>query len=396
MSSARRLLPLTIGILVVAIIAFAVAMQFIGGSEVGDDESTAPGSVTNEDDSGASAWYAVLGELGYEVDERRSAFDDADDHLPETGTLITVAPNDVSGDELDAIEHWLATGSGRRLVVVEPTGGALGLIQASCGALPGCPRVDMVDTEMAIRPVAPAPETAGISQVGPAASSFFEMSEALVLYGLDADPSRAFAVRYSPPGSTNTVIAVAESLPVLNEEIVVADNAAFAVAIAGPKDQPIFFDQFHHLPHKRPGVFGFLPGPVQWFLLQVIVAGVVWAISLAFGFGPPLPEPITPPRRRIEYVNALANAYEEADATGEALELLRFEIRDLLRHRLRASYEASDSDLIARAPEVGVPSDHAASVLEASLDSTLSFTEVAQIAAEIRRRLDTGAIHATA
>ncbi len=207
--------------------------------------------------------------------------------------------------------------------------------------------------------------------------------------GADAN---VYALRYQArekdqPGGT--LIAVADPLAVQNDGLVKGMNAGFAQALVGPKDLPIYFDQYHHKPRIKPGLLGALPRGIQLILLETLLAGIVFAFGAAVHFGPPLPEPTTPRRKRIEYINAFARGLKESGGFNQAAAIVQSNIRDELRKRVHTGQPPSDRHLIERAHELGINTHDVATVLSYNAAApSVTFVQFSEAATRVRAVLN--------
>lgn len=369
-------------VLAAALVVFALVMSFIGGSTVGTDPAESPGSVDNRGRDGAYAWAETLRRLGYQVGTRERALDDGD--LPDTGVVVLDAAESVSVQEVEALGTWLDT-PGRKLLVTGDTDPKVlrqlvpGLDSAATLTIAPTPTVVAVDD---------APETAGAGELtiagGP--SRLLDPGDATVLYAPRGDDESAYAVRYRIPGG-GIVVGTADAAVFANDGLAEGENAGFATAVVGDVPGPVVFDQYHHQPARLPGTFGYLPRTFQYALLQIVVVAVVAAFAAAVRRGPVRPEPEVPPRRRIEYVQALARSYADAGGYAAATEPIKADLRDRLRRATGLGGDATDDQLVAAAPRAGLDPDAVAAILHGSPADPLGFRSTAAGATALRRQL---------
>ncbi len=359
------------------LLGFSVLWQFVGGTETGTEPERSPGSTQNKGAGGVSGWAELARRNDFQVKERTKPLDAGG--LPARGTLVAVDAEGVSKAEAAAVRRWLRSGRGRRLVVAGP------LDRRLLWTLPAEVDLDSEGVpEAVVRPAAPAPETAGVEEVAPSGLvPTFPPSGALPLYRL-AKGAGIYAMRYEVPGG-GTLVAVADDGAVVNAGLRAADNAGFALALCGEAPGPVVFDQYHHMPHEEPGLFAWLPGSWQRGLLQGLLAAVVFALAAGMRFGPPLPEPDVEPRRRIEFVDALAGALRHAKGHAEAAGLIRSDLREHLRRSLRTGPEAGDTALADRARAAGADPATVDTALVRPVTDDESLRAVAGAAAVLRR-----------
>lgn len=365
-----------------ALVVLALVMSFIGGSSVGTDPAESPGSVENRGRTGAYAWAETLRRLGYDVSTRERALDDG--ALPATGTLVLVDAEAVTVQEVDALAAWLET-PGRRVVVAGDTDAKVlrrlvpGLDDAQITGLAPSGAVVAVDD---------SPESAGAGEltVAGGVDHLLEPGDGTAVYAPEGDADAAYVVRYRVPDG-GVVVGTADDDTIANDGLAEGENAGFATAVVGAPPGPVVFDQFHHQPARLPGTFGYLPRSFQYLLVQLVVVGVVAAFAAGIRRGSARPEPEVAPRRRIEYVEALARSYEDAGGYREATERIKDDLRDRLRRATGAGGDATDTDLVAAAPLAGLDPDAVAAVLHGAPNDPLGFRTTAAGATELRRQL---------
>lgn len=363
------------------LVVFALVMSFVGGSSVGTDPEHSPGSTENRGRDGAYAWAETLRRLGYDVATRERALDDGD--LPDAGTVVLVDPEEVTVQEVDALADWLRT-PGRKVVAAGDTDTKVmrrlvpGLDTAQ---VPGLVTPDVMVA------VDDAPESAGADELTVVGGgNLLTAGDGSVLYAPPGGGDAAYAVRYQSPGD-GVVIAVADDAAVANDGIAEGANAGFATAVVGPPTGPIVFDQYHHQPAQIPGTFGYLPRSVQYLLIQLVVVAALAALAAGIRKGPAVPEPDVPPRRRIEYVQALARSYQDAGGYPQAAERVKADLRDHMRRALRLGGDCSDADLVAAAPQAGLDPEAVAAILYGAPGDALGFRAIAAGATALRRQL---------
>lgn len=365
-----------------ALVVLALVMSFIGGSSVGTDPTESPGSVDNRGRDGAYAYAETLRRLGYDVNTRERSLDDG--ALPDTGAVVLIDAEDITVQEADALEDWLSE-PGRKLVVAGTTDAeVLGRLVPGLGDMGGV-GLDRSDILVASAQV---PETAGADEltVPGGADRLFDPGDAMALYEPEGGDRSAYAIRYRIPGG-GMVVATADDAVFVNDGLAEGQNAGFATAIVSDLPGPVVFDQYHHQPARLPGTFGYLPRNLQYALVQLVVIGVIAALAAGIRRGPARPEPEVPPRRRIEYVEALARSYADAGGYRPATERIQDDLRDRLRRAAGLGAHATDAELIAAAPRTGVDADAVAAILHGAPADPLGFRTIAAGATALRRQL---------
>lgn len=275
-----RLLAVLAALFVLAVLALEWLAPTPGGPP-GSSYATAP--------AGAAAYAELLARDGRAVTRVREP-------LARAGrieTLVVLAPPHMTPE--DAREIGRRVRAGMRLVA---GGGATGWLRDVVGD----PPAKGAGAPGPARVVARAPETEGIRSVAfGAGGAWARPGQADPLLATDAGP-----VAVAAREGAGRVVLLADPTPMLNGALAEADDAAFALAAAGPAGRPVAFLETVH-GYERTGL-GALPGRVRWALAGLALAALLLVWSLARRLGPPEDEErdLAPPRR--DYAEALAAA----------------------------------------------------------------------------------------
>jgi hypothetical protein len=132
-----------------------------------------------------------------------------------------------------------------------------------------------------------------------------------------------------------------------------ADNAAFAVAAAGPTDRPVVFAEYGHGYGHRRGVRAL---PAAWRRLLLVAALAVAVAMWARGkrLGPPDRDDTVRPPPRVAYVEALAATLVRTGNREEGVRPVRDEARALVLARAGLPPDAGDDEFRRAAAAVGL------------------------------------------
>jgi hypothetical protein len=162
-----------------------------------------------------------------------------------------------------------------------------------------------------------------------------------------------------------TVVLLSSPSPLQNQLLGVADNAAFAIDIAGPAGTSVVFDEYDHGYGRTGSGIGGLPGSWKAGLLIALLAVLVWMLSASRRFGPPekSERELAPPR--VAYVDAIATLLSTAhsESVPTAAEPLRARARVALCRRAGVAIDASDAEIAMAAKRAGLDAELVASVL---------------------------------
>jgi hypothetical protein len=135
------------------------------------------------------------------------------------------------------------------------------------------------------------------------------------------------------PVAGGRVVAVADSSLLHNDHLAEADNAAFALAIAGEAERPVLFLESVHGYGAASGL-GALPEAAKATLIGLVGAALVGMWCAGQRFGPPEDRArrLPPPRR--DYVDAMAVSLARSGDPATAVEPLRRSARQAWADRL--------------------------------------------------------------
>ena len=320
------------GILVVFNL-FGLAIEAVyGGAPSG------PPSSTFTTDGGGTAAYAELLERNDKtVVPLREEPARAD--LPSDATLFVLSPQDVAPPDVDALQEFVAEG-GRLVVAVEREAEWLR------GILPGPPIWTTPGTRSA-RALVPIEETRGVETVSSAGAGAWETAgETLPILAGELPAATVATV------GEGRVVSIADATLLQNSYLDEADNADFALAIAGQRDQMLFAETYHG--YSEATGFTALPESARWALALLGVAVLLAMLAYGRRFGPP--DRIRrefPPTRRA-YVDALAGTLGKMRDREAVVAPLRKRGRAALAKRLNVSDPYDDPALLEAARRHGL------------------------------------------
>jgi hypothetical protein len=263
----------------------------------------------------------------------------SDDSLPAEGTVVVLDPEDLTAGEARALRRF-AEGGGRVV---------------AGGADPGEWLTELAGEELDwdrgggedARVLAQAPET-GEAQALRAAGEGH--------WGSDGDARPLVASGDGPivlvrETGDGRIALVADPSPLQNRLLDEADNAAFALALAGPG--PVTFVESVHGYGRATGL-GALPARFQWGLILLGLSGLLLIVARWPRFGPaePLERPLFPPRRA--YVDALAASLARSRDRTSAVESVRSAARERLARRAALPRDADEEAWAAAARAAGL------------------------------------------
>lgn len=309
------------------------------GGPAGSSFSTGP--------DGVAAYADLLRAEGHAVSALREAPAQAD--LDRRATVVVVDPEGLAAADARALRRFVERGG--RLVAggSEPEGWVEPLLDRPPAWSPA--------GRTRARPLVPVRETAGLELVAAAGVGSWR-SAGGTLAALGRADRALLAV--AAPGA-GSVALLADTSPLHNRRLAVADNAALGLALAGERGRPVVFAESVH----GFGRAGLAALPLRWrfALAGLCAAALVLMASRARRLGPPQRPGRDLPPPRSDYVYALAGALARTRRPGEAVEPVRLEARARLVRRAGLEPQAGDAELRLAAERAGLSGEEAEAVL---------------------------------
>jgi hypothetical protein len=266
------------------------------------EPSGPPSSSYATSPQGVAAYADLLSSVGHPIDRLRGSLADLPPDPRQTVVLFDV-DTAFSAEEVDVVQRLVRDG-GRLVVAGDPPTSLLRQIVDTP------PEWSSTSAGLA-RPASPAPEVENIRTVLPTGEGAFTAvgSATPLLRGEDRVLA---AIDTSEAG---IVVMVATSTPFQNRLLARADNAAFAVAVAGGDNRPVVFVESVHGYGEAIGLSA-LPQKWWWVLGGLVVAALVlmWARGMRLGPAEAEQREMAPPRR--DYVEALAASLARTGASA--------------------------------------------------------------------------------
>ena len=301
---------------------------------------------------GVAAWADLARRSGREVRALRER--PSDDTLPSEGTVVVLDPEDFSPGQARALRRFAERGG--RVVAggANPGSWLLGLTGES--AMPEWERGGG-DTA---RVLVPAPETGAARSVTASGDGHWgDAKGALPLVEGEDGP-----IVLLQTAGDGRIALVADASPLHNRRLDEADNAALALALAGPG--PLTFVESVHGYGTATGLRA-LPGRFGWALVLLALSAFVLIAARWPRMGPPEPpeRPMFPPRRA--YVDALAATLARSRDRASAVQSVRSAARERLARRAALPRDA-DADAWATAARAAGLTDEEARAIQEETD----------------------------
>jgi len=341
-----RLLPRSAGArAILGIVAFFAVLNAVAFvvSTVRPEPGGEAGSAYATQPRGAAAYAELLRRDGHAVRYLRAALGDA--ALDPGATLVVLDAPGLDGPARRALARFVRAG-GRLVAGGEDAG--RGVVPRAPVWAPGGPRSAV--------PATPVSETRFVRRVVSAGAGRFTA------------PGGAVAALGSAPGllavapvGRGRALLLADASPLQNRLLASADNAALALALAGPARRPVTFVESVHGFGRAAGLAAL---PARWRLALVLaaLAGGLWLLSRARRFGPAEDPGADPPPARREHVEALAIALGRVRDRDAALAPVQAAARAQVVRRGALAGDASDGAVREAALRLGFEEDEAAAL----------------------------------
>jgi hypothetical protein len=301
---------------------------------------------------GAAAWAELIRRSGGEVRALRERL--SDDTLPSEGTVVVLDPDSFSTGQARALRRFAERGG--RVVVGGAEPGDW-LRELTTGEPPDWDRGGDLDARVLV----PAPETGSAASLRTAEAGHWEgIGGALPLAAGGDGP-----IMLVEDARAGRIVLVADASPLQNRLLGEADNAALALALAGPG--PVTFVESVHGYGTATGLAA-LPARFGWALILIALSGLLLIVARWPRMGPPEPpeKPLFPPRRA--YVDALASTLSRSRDRSSAIEDVRSAARERLARRAALARDADDEAWIKAARAAGLAEDEARALVNGDDD----------------------------
>jgi hypothetical protein len=338
--------------LAAACAAFIVGATVINGLTPGQGGPTSSSYASAPD--GIGAYAELLARSGHPVTRLRTALADA--QLDPGRTLVLLDPDVLAQRDVTAVRAFVSAGG--RLVAGGQAPGAwlAGLLADPPSWSP--------DSSTVASPLVPVPELAGVTLVRSAGHGAWREAHATLPVLADATRATRATGATGATGATRGLLTVAglgrgrvallaDSSPLQNQYLASADNAALALALAGPPGRPVAFSESVHGYGTRRGLAA-LPTRWKWALAGLLLAAVALIAARIRRLGPPEPPARAelPPRRA--HVEALALALGRTRVPVAAAGPVHERARALLWRRARLAADAGPAEVHAAGQRLGL------------------------------------------
>ena len=328
----------------VGLLAFVVAVALVASLiDVFAPTPSGPESSSYATSPEGLAGFAELLEReGRAVRALRAA--PSDDSLPDPpGTVVVLDPDSLIESEAEALRRYAQRGG--RVVAGGDGAGYWGQLMLDDDELQL-----VFDGPQTSRVLAPVAETSGVASVFSAGrAAWTDAGGALPVLGSRGDEALLLVARVD----RGRIALLADSSPLHNERLDQADNAAFGLALAGPRGTTVTFVEAVHGYGEARGL-GALPLGFKWGLGLLALAALLLMFARGRRLGPAEAESRALPPPRQAYVDAVAVTLQRSKRREAAVAPVRAAARERLRRRAGLAPEASEEALTAAATRLGL------------------------------------------
>ena len=355
-----------VGVLIVLNLLATGLDRAVGGNE----PSGVSGSSYSTASGGLAAYASLLGRFGHPVTRSRGPI--AAQPLDTTSTLIVLDPTALTREDAASLLQFVTAGG--RLVI----GGSQPFYLHNLRDDPPTWKPDRVTDWRDVDGT-----LGGARHVVTAGRGVWSdpgSGRALV-----RDDDRALVTR--EPVGRGEVVFVSDPSALGNDFLGSADNAAFAIALAGADGRPVVFSEGVHGFGRTRGIRA-IPGPWKTALLLLAAAAIAFVWSRARRLGPPDRPSRQLPPPRADYVDALSLTLERTRSPAQSFAPLQDWARNRVSARAAIPATATDDDVAHAAHALGYPDDEISALIHPLSDdeSVLALGRlVARVGADDRR-----------
>lgn len=312
-----------------------------------DEPGGPPGSSFSTGPGGLAAYADLLRGEGLSVERLREAPEDS--NLDERATVVVIDPDALAANEARSLRRFVERGG--RLLAGGPEP------EPWLEALLDRPPTWAQTGVASARPLLPVAENAGVATVAASGSGSWR-SPGGTLPALGRADRALLTVAARGRGH---IALLADTSPLHNRRLAVADNAALGLAlVSGPGRRVVFLESVHGF-----GDVGLAALPASWrvALAGLVVAMLMLMIASARRLGPPERPGRELPPPRSDYAYALGGAIARTRRPAEAAEPLRAEARARLIRRSGLAADAGGEELRREAERAGLSSAEAEAIV---------------------------------
>ena len=367
MTTANKRVVILVGIALAAVVVLNLLAsgldRAVGGNEPGGNNDSSYATA----ERGTAAYASLLARYDHRVRRLRGPLVDRD--LDPRDTIIVLQPEGLTQDDTGALLQFVVNGG--RLVI----GGTAPYYLRNLRDRPprwGFSEQSMWDAvDASLAPIATIESDGRGAWIDPGSSR-----------PLVGSSERALVT--TEHVGRGDIFFVADPSPFENKYLAEADNAALAVALAGPPARTVAFAEGVHGYGTSRGLRA-IPTRWKWALLALAVAAIAFVWSRARRFGPPDHAHRELPPARAEYVRSLSITLERTRDRAGSLTAMQQWTREQLARRAAVMAEPDDEEVARAARALGCTEEEVAALFTPIADDA-TVMALGRVAARVQRQ----------
>jgi uncharacterized protein DUF4350 len=336
---------IVIGAIVGVVVVLNLLATGLDRAVGGNEPSGVSGSSYSTKGDGLAAYASLLGRFGHPVTRSRGPL--AGQPLDTNSTVVVLDPTVVTREDAASLLQFVVAGG--RLVI----GGSEPFYLHNLRDNPPTWKPDHVTDWRDVDGT-----LGGARQVLAAGNGVW--SDPGSSHTLVRDGDRALVTREAV--GRGEIVFVADPSALGNNFLGSADNAAFALALAGADGRPVVFAEGVHGFGRARGIRA-IPGAWKAALVLLALAAIAFVWSRARRLGPPDQPARKLPPPRSDYVDALSLTLERTRNPSQSFAPLQGWARDRVSARAALTATATDDDIAHAAHALGYPDDEISALI---------------------------------
>jgi hypothetical protein len=337
----KRRIGTVVAVVVGGLVVLNLLAQGFDRAVGGNEPKGANNSSYSTTELGLGAYASLLAQYRFDVRQERGPI--AGHRPPTNDTVVVVDPSAITDDDLAVLLEFVTNGG--RLVIGGQTPFYLHSLRDRPPVWSDLGRSPWTDVD----PAFGGGTVRSIETASEGSWSFPGTSRAVV-----GNAQRSLLT--SERVGQGQILFLADPSPLQNAYLDRADNAAFALALAGSPDRPVVFAEGVHGYGESRGIAA-IPSRWKWALFALAAAALAFVWSRARRFGPPDRASRALPPARAEYVHALSLTLARTRDPATAFAPMQRFARDRLAARVGLPGDADDDDVALAAREMGYRDD---------------------------------------
>ncbi|HTL86965.1 MAG TPA: DUF4350 domain-containing protein [Acidimicrobiia bacterium] len=350
------------GIVVLNLLASGLD-RAVGGNEPGGENDSSYATA----DRGTAAYASLLSHYDHRVRHVRGELTDR--NIDSRDTIVVLQPNGLTRDETGALLQFVVNGG--RLIIGGTSPYYLRNLRDQPPHWGFAEDSRWGDVDSSLAPIASI-ETDG-------RGAWLDPGSSRPLVG-----TNDHALITTEHVGQGDIFFVADPSLFENAYLAQADNAALALALAGPSHRTVVFAEGVHGYGESRGLRA-IPTRWKWALLVLAIAALAFVWSRGRRFGPPDRANRELPPARAEYVRSLSITLERTRDRAGSFAAMQQWTRDQLARRASVMAEPNDDEIARAARALGCTEEEVAALFAPIMDDA-TVLALGRVAARVQRQ----------